>query len=96
MPDYEIKTGDRDALIAGLRELADFLMENPGVLTPSVPSIGVCVTADDPAARFEGAKRAAESLGVSVDDVGEGYYSGERRFGSIRYYVVAVPPKEQQ
>ncbi|MFJ4640208.1 hypothetical protein ACIP69_32040 [Streptomyces hygroscopicus] len=96
MPEYVIKTGsDRAALIAGLRALADFMADNPGVLVPNHPSIGVCVNAADTAARRAGAESAATPLGVPLEDLGEGYYSARREFGPVTYYVAAVPPEER-
>lgn len=96
MPDYVIKTGDREAFIAGLRELADFLTANPAVLVPSHPSFALLVSADDAATRERSAKYAAAPLGVPVDDIGQGYYDACRTFGPIAYNVIAIPPRERQ
>ena len=96
MPKYEIRSGDRAAFIAGLRELADFLTANPRVLVPRIASFGVFVDAADSAARREGAEHVAAPLGVPVDDIGEGYYDARRTFGPIAYSVIAIPPKERQ
>ncbi|MET8182527.1 hypothetical protein [Streptomyces sp. NPDC005336] len=95
MPEYVIKTGDRAAFIAGLRELADFMADNPDVVTPYRPSVGVCVHAADTAARRAGAESVAVLLGVPLEDLGEGYYSAQREFGPVTYYVAAVPPEER-
>ncbi|MFD8280779.1 hypothetical protein ACFV47_16515 [Streptomyces solisilvae] len=96
MPEYVIKTGDRAAVVAGLRALADFMADNPEVLAPYRPSVGVCVNAAVTAARRVGAASAAELLGVPLEDLGEGYYSARREFGPVTYHVTAVPPKERQ
>ncbi|WP_405990798.1 hypothetical protein [Streptomyces sp. NBC_00986] len=96
MSTYEIRSGDRAAFIAGLRELADFLTANPSVLVPRSASFGVFVDAADSTARREGAEHVAAPLGVPVEDLGQGYYDARRTFGSIAYSVVAIPPKEQQ
>ncbi|MCC4322404.1 hypothetical protein [Streptomyces malaysiensis] len=95
MPEYVIKTGDRSTFIAGLRALADFMADNPDVLVPHHPSVGVCVKAADTDARRAGAASAAELLGVPLEDLGEGYYSARREFGPVTYYVAAVPPEER-
>ncbi|MFI6549629.1 hypothetical protein ACIBO9_40930 [Streptomyces prunicolor] len=96
MSTYEIRSGDRAAFIAGLRELADFLTANPSVLVPRNASFGVFVDAANSTARREGAEHVADPLGVPVEDLGEGYYDARRTFGPIAYSVVAIPPKEQQ
>ncbi|MFF5146975.1 hypothetical protein ACFY6U_45935 [Streptomyces sp. NPDC013157] len=96
MSEYVIRFGDRAAFIAGLRELADFLTANPAVLVPRNASFGVFVDASDAVARREGAEHVAASLGVPVEDIGEGYYDARRDFGPIAYSVIAIPPKERQ
>ncbi|MFE2418221.1 hypothetical protein [Streptomyces hokutonensis] len=96
MSTYEIRSGNRAAFIAGLRELADFLTANPSVLVPRNASFGVLVDAADSTARREGAEYVAAPLGVPVEDLGQGYYGARRTFGPIAYSVVAIPLKEQQ
>lgn len=96
MPAYVIRSGDRAAFIAGLRELVDFLSANPDVLVPRHASFGIFVDASDPAARREGAEHVATPLGVPVEDIGEGYYDARRGFGPIAYSVIAIPPEERQ
>ncbi|MFF3451541.1 hypothetical protein ACFYXJ_30865 [Streptomyces sp. NPDC002667] len=96
MPEYVIRSGDRAAFIAGLRELADFLTANPAVLAPSHPSFGVIVDASDADSRREGTEHAAAPLGLQVEDLGEGYYGARLSFGPITYGVIAVPPEDRQ
>ncbi|MGW1215688.1 hypothetical protein ACWD5F_39260 [Streptomyces sp. NPDC002499] len=93
--EYEVRSGDRAAFLAGLRELVDFLTANPAVLVPRHASFGVFVDASDPAARREGAEHVAAPLGVSVEDIGQGYFDARRVFGPIAYSVVAIPPEER-
>lgn len=95
MPDYAIKTGDRDAVIAGLRGLADFLSDNPAVLVPRFPSLDLIVTSHDADTRRRVAELVAASLGVPLDDHGDGYYAARRDFGPVRFNVMAVPTKDQ-
>ena len=95
MPDFEINTGDREAAIAALRELADFLTGNPEVLVPPYLHVGVIVRAADDDARRRGTEFAAARAGVPVQDLGFGYYSAFRKFGPLTYFVSAVPPKDQ-
>ncbi|ONK11196.1 hypothetical protein [Streptomyces sp. MP131-18] len=94
MSDYVINTGDREAFIAGLRELADFLADTPAVLVPPRASLTLIVKSDNPEARRTGAEAAATSLGVPLEDLGEGCLSAYRKFGPLTYYVIALPPEE--
>ena len=96
MPEYVIRSGDRTAFIAGLRELADFLTANPAALVPRTASFGVFIDAANSVARRAGAEHVAAPLGVPVEDIGEGYYDARREFGPIAYSVIAIPPKERQ
>lgn len=96
MSDYVIRSGDRAAFLAGLRELIDFLTINPAVLVPRHASIVVLVDASDSAARLDGVESAAAPLGAPAEDIGRGYFGARRDFGPISYGVVAVPPEERQ
>jgi hypothetical protein len=96
MPAYVIRSGDRAAFLAGLRELVDFLTANPAVLVPRRPSFAVFVDASDAVTRQQGAESVAAPLGVPVEDIGEGYYDAHREFGPITYSVIAIPPEERQ
>ncbi|MET9382933.1 hypothetical protein ABZY09_18140 [Streptomyces sp. NPDC002928] len=96
MPGYAIRSGERAAFIAGLRELADFIATNPAVLVPLRASFGVFVDASDLDDRREGMRYVAAPLGVPVEDIGEGYYNAHRCFGPITYSVIAIPPEERQ
>lgn len=94
MNGYTIKaSGDREAVISGLRDLANFLARHPDVLPPAHPSVGVIVAADDDEARREGVEHAAAPLSVPVEDLGHGYYFAELSFGPVRYRISAVPPE---
>ncbi|KPI18687.1 hypothetical protein OK074_7881 [Actinobacteria bacterium OK074] len=94
--EYEIRSGDREAFIAGLRELAEFLAANPEVLVPRYPVLGVIVNAADDTARRAGVHLVAALLGAPVEDLGQGFYSANRQFGPVAYRVTAVPPREGQ
>ncbi|MFK0120955.1 hypothetical protein [Streptomyces sp. NPDC090994] len=96
MSDYTIRSGDRAAFLAGLRELTDFLTANPTVLAPRRPSFAVFVDADDSAARRAGVESVASALGAPVADIGMGYFDVRREFGPISYVVIGVPPEERQ
>ncbi|MFF3517838.1 hypothetical protein ACWEQN_15110 [Streptomyces sp. NPDC004129] len=96
MSDYVIRSGDRAAFLAGLRELADFLAANPDVVVPRHASVAVLIDAPDSAGRREGVESLAAPLGVPAEDIGRGYFDARRDFGPISYVVVAVPPEERQ
>ncbi|MCI3243167.1 hypothetical protein [Streptomyces spinosisporus] len=96
MSAYVIRSGDRAAFLAGLRELVDFLTANPAVVVPHRASIAVLVDAPDSATRREGVESVAAPLGVPTEDLGQGYFDARREFGPIAYVAVAVPPKDRQ
>jgi hypothetical protein len=93
---YVIRSGDRAAFLAGLRELVDFLTANPVVDVPRTANVMVMVDAPDSSARREGVEDVAAWLGVPVVDIGSGYYVARRNFGPISYGVGAIPPEERQ
>ncbi|MGW3100229.1 hypothetical protein ACWDCC_43110 [Streptomyces sp. NPDC001102] len=96
MSDYVIRSGDRAAFLAGLRELIDFLTANPAVVVPRRASVAVLVEASDSAGRRDGAASVAAPLAVPTEDLGRGYFSARREFEPIAYAVVAIPPGERQ
>lgn len=87
----------RQAFVAGLRELADFLAANPAVAVPDHSAEKIILT---PYGSDEECERAidafAEAVGAEVDDdrAGTGKYSAAREFGMVRYeaftYTAAV------
>jgi hypothetical protein len=94
--DYVIRSGDRAAFLAGLRELVDFLTVNPAAVVPRHASVIVLVDASDSVARLEGVRSVAAPLGVPAEDIGHGYFDARRHFGPISYGVVGVPPEERR
>ncbi|WP_399942829.1 hypothetical protein ACGH52_26280 [Streptomyces sp. BBFR25] len=96
MSDYVIRSGDRAAFLAGLRELADFLTANPAVAVPRHSSVVVLVDASDSDARRDGVESVAAPLGVPTEDIGRGYFDARRDFGPISYGAVGIPPEERQ
>ncbi|MGM9381491.1 hypothetical protein [Streptomyces antibioticus] len=96
MSDYVIRSGDRAAFLAGLRELVDFLTANPAVAVPRHVSVVVLVDASDSAARLDGVEFVAAPLGVPAEDIGRGYFDARRDFGPISYGVAGIPPEERQ
>ena len=85
---------DRAALVAGLRELADFLASHPDVPVPEsyhehtitlFPGGGT----DDE--KRVGVDAAASALGVAAGDAdGCGHYRAERAFGPVVYRAVMI------
>ncbi|WP_329138167.1 hypothetical protein [Streptomyces sp. NBC_00670] len=96
MSAYVIRSGDRAAFLAGLRELIDFLTANSAVVVPRHASIVVLVDACDSDGRREGVESVAAPLGVPTEDLGQGYFNARREFGPIAYVAVATPAKERQ
>lgn len=96
MSNYVIRSGDRTAFLAGLRELVDFLTANPAVVVPRNASAIVLVDAADPAARRAGVESVAAPLGVQTEDIGLGYFDARRDFGPVSFGVVGVPPEDRQ
>jgi hypothetical protein len=93
---YVIRSGDRTAFLAGLRELVDFLTANPAVAVPRHASVIVLVDAADLAARRAGVETVAAPLGVPTEDIGLGYFDARRDFGPVSFGVVGVPPEDRQ
>ncbi|MFE1198852.1 hypothetical protein ACFW6E_39985 [Streptomyces olivaceoviridis] len=96
MSNYVIRSGDRTAFLAGLRELVDFLTGNPAVAVPRHASVIVLVDAADPAGRRAGVETVAAPLGVPTEDIGAGYFGARRDFGPVSFGVVGVPPEDRQ
>ncbi|MFC8431143.1 hypothetical protein [Streptomyces sp. NPDC057253] len=96
MSDYVIRSGDRAAFLADLRELIDFLTVNPAVVVPRHASVAVLVDASDSAGRRKQVASVATPLGVPTEDFGRGYFDARREFGPIAYVVVEIPPGERQ
>lgn len=88
----------RTQTIAGLRALADFLENNPGV---PVREYGgdytVFPRADDDTAERAEIDRIARALGETVtNETGRGgHYSTSKTFGRITYTAIHVPTERQ-
>ena len=90
---YSTNSQERGRLIAGLRDLSDFLDQNPSVPVP--PSIVVYVFPPDgsDAEMFAAIDVIAGQIGVTASDADSrrGYYSAVRDFGPVQYRAVAIP-----
>ena len=84
---------ERTRLIAGLRDLADFLDRNPGVPVPRGTDLLVFPPQGSDAEMFADIDVIAGQIGVTASDVGSpaGHYSAVRCFGPVQYRAVAIP-----
>lgn len=83
----------RQALISGLRELADFLESNPEVPAPSDSTVFTFPPNVDWTGMRAEIDAIAASLGVTARLTGGGHYVASRSFGPVEYRAVAIPPK---
>jgi hypothetical protein len=72
---------DRDGYIAGLRQLADWLEQHPGVEVPYVKEIGVPLRSNQ---RVEEFAKAA-GVGITTDEAGN--TDARVKFGVLTYYA---------
>lgn len=86
-------SGERAGLIAGLRELADFLDQNPEVPAPWRADVIVCPADGTDAEMFAEIDVIADRIGVTASDTGSprGHYRAVRDFGPVQYRAVAIP-----
>jgi hypothetical protein len=90
---YTDTTG-RQALIAGLRALADFLESNPGVPAPKHTTD---VLVFPPSASDDEKKREIDVIASRIGsgtETSHGHYTASRRFGPVEYRAVAIPADE--
>lgn len=71
---------DRDAYIAGLRQLADWLEQNPSVAVPYTKDISVPLHSNPRVAEFA----AAADVDIETDDAGN--TQATIKFGPLTYY----------
>jgi hypothetical protein len=84
---------ERAALIAGLRELAEFLDRDHQIPAPRYTDLLVFPPAGSDAEMFAEIDVIAEQIGVTTSDADSaaGHYSAVRCFGPVRYRAVAIP-----
>lgn len=82
---------ERARFIAGLRELADYLVAHPGVPVPDYPRIMAHADGSDEEKR-QAVDQAAPELGAEASEIlpGSGHYTAARYFGPIEYGVLAI------
>ena len=90
-------TTERQALISGLRELADFLESNPDVPAPAYTEILVFPScASDDGKRREVDVIASLISSGTVTFSSYRHYQTSRRFGLVEYRAVAIPAGENK
>jgi hypothetical protein len=95
---YYADDEQRIRLIAGLRDLADFLDQNPGVPAPWETSLLVFPPEASDAEMFAEINTIAGLIGSTASDDGSpnGHYSTVRSFGPMQYRAVAIPHRARK
>jgi hypothetical protein len=83
---------ERARLIAGLRELAEFLDQNPDVPAPLSAVAYVFPQDGSDTTMFAEIDVIAAQIGATPDAASPaGHYSANRYFGPVQYRAVAIP-----
>lgn len=90
---YYADNQERVRLIAGLRDLAEFLDQNPQVPAPRYTDLLVFPSRGTDAEMFAEVDVIAEQIGVTArrNDTPDGHYIASREFGPVQYRAVAIP-----
>jgi hypothetical protein len=90
---YYANAEERGRLIAGLRDLTDFLDRNPQVPAPRRTEMLVFPPAGSDAEMFAEIDVIAGRIGITATDADSpsGHYSAVRDFGPVQYRAVAIP-----
>jgi hypothetical protein len=90
---YYADDQERARLIAGLRDLAEFLDQNPQVPAPRYTDLLVFPARGTDAEMFAEVDVIAGQIGVtaSQNDTPDGHYIASRYFGPVQYRAVAIP-----
>jgi hypothetical protein len=90
---YFANDQERARLIAGLRDLAEFLDQNPQVPAPRYTDLLVFSSRGTDAEMFAEVDVIAVQVGVtaSQNDTPDGHYIASRYFGPVQYRAVAIP-----
>jgi hypothetical protein len=90
---YHANSEERGRLTAGLRELADFLDQNPEVPAPRRADVIVFPAEGTDAEMFAEIDVIAAQIGTTASDADSprGHYSAVRDFGPVQYRAVAIP-----
>jgi hypothetical protein len=90
---YYANGQERVRLIAGLRDLAEFLDQNPQIPAPPYTNLLVFPPRGTDAEMFAEVDVIAEQIGVtaSQNDTPDRHYIASRGFGPVQYRAVAIP-----
>lgn len=90
---YYASSEERIRIIAGLRELAEFLERNPEVPAPRRADVMVFPVHGSDAEMFAEIDVIARRIGATASDADSprGHYSAVRDFGPVQYRAVAIP-----
>jgi len=90
---YYADDKERIRLIAGLRDLADYLEQNLRVPVPPRADVLVFPAEASDAEMFAEIDTIAEMIGSTASDTDSphGHYSAVRNFGPVQYRAVAIP-----
>ena len=90
---YYANDQERVRLIAGLRDLAEFLDQNPQVPAPRYADLLVFPPRATNAEMFAEVDVIAGQIGVtaSQNDTPDRHYIASRYFGPVQYRAVAIP-----
>ena len=90
---YYANSEERYRLVAGLRELAEFLSQNPQVPAPRSTDLLVFPPNGSDAEMLAEIDAIAEDIGAIASDADSprGHYSAVREFGPVQYRAVAIP-----
>lgn len=91
--DNYAKGGERTRFIAGLRDLAEFLDQNPLVPVPRFADVLVFPPFGSDAEMFAEVDAIAGLIGDTAESDGSptGHYTAMRQFGPVQYRAVAIP-----
>lgn len=89
---YYANDEERVRLIAGLRDLAEFLSQNPQVPAPRYADVLVFPPTGIDAEMFAEIDAVAEQIEATASaDDSSGHYRAIRYFGPVQYRAVAIP-----
>jgi hypothetical protein len=90
---YYANSQERARLIAGLRELAEFLDQNPEIPAPRCTDVLVFPPVAGDEEMSAEIDVIAGQIGVTASDADSpaGLYSAVRDFGPVQYRAVAIP-----
>ena len=81
-----------------MRELADFLDQNPDVPAPRHADVMVFPTPGSNAEMFAEIDAIAQQIGAAASNAHSpaGHYSAVRHFGPVHYRAVAIPNRDDE